>query len=69
MYGELQRRDRPKANTILPGHLRNRRGGVYAFERPARRRGGLALKFFERISSVVWNFQPQFSFLVSEEAS
>src|SRR6266478_5020194 len=55
--------------TISRGRLRNRPERVYAFVRPARRRGGLALRFVERISSIVCNFQPQFSFLASEEAS
>jgi hypothetical protein len=59
----------PKQTAILRGHLRNPHRGVYALGRLAQRRVGLALKFAERISSRVCNFQPQFWYLAPEEAS
>jgi hypothetical protein len=58
-----------RQTAILRGHLRNRHRGVYALGRLAQRRVGLALKFADRISSRVCNFQPQFWYLALEEAS
>jgi hypothetical protein len=58
-----------KQTAILRGHLRNPHRGVYALGRLAQRRVGLALKFVERISSSVCNFQPQFWYSAPEEAS
>jgi hypothetical protein len=58
-----------KRTTVLRGHLRNRRRGVYAFERLARRRVGLALVFVNRNSSSVCDIKSQFWYLALEEAS
>jgi len=58
-----------KRTIMLRGHLRNRYRGVYAFERLARRRVGLALVFVNRNSSSVCDIKSQLRYWASEEAS